>query len=114
MVQITSKYRFIAVVFSALMTVLLAGLVTANAQCISASAYMEKTHISPKTGVSMGYRFMTGFEIGGFIQIDIVNDLSENGRNTEKSFAGVYYQITVFKYSQLQMRFKVRTGLVNE
>ncbi|MEO9475710.1 MAG: hypothetical protein ABJG41_09250 [Cyclobacteriaceae bacterium] len=96
---------------------LLATVTVSFAQGLVAESYIEKTHISPKTGTAIGFEFSNKIELGAFYQkhtpFNKSEDTPEMPRFYEKNFAGVYFSYPIKESSRTEMKFKVRTGVSN-
>ncbi len=96
---------------------LLIGVANAShGQEIYTTSYMEKTSVSPKMGIQIGYEFKGGYMIGGFYQKEV--DLPRNEevnkpRFYEQEFYGVSFAGNVFTYKNLDAQGNVRTGVSN-
>ena len=90
-------------------------------QSIVASSYMEKTSVSPKAGISVGMRNHYGIEYGGFYQdVKIFESalMSEEQmlklpRRYERVFWGGYVAFPLIDRKYTDLKFSIRTGIVN-
>lgn len=86
-------------------------------QQLQASTYMEQTHISPKLGVAIGYRFegTHSFEVGGFYQRSTVETKAEAGRplKSENEFYGAFFAYPLVNKRLTVVNFNIRTGVSN-
>ncbi|MFY0600087.1 MAG: hypothetical protein JXR03_10485 [Cyclobacteriaceae bacterium] len=95
---------------------LLIGVNTAKAQRSFISTYVEKTHVSPKQGVNLGFEFKGGFEVGMFYQKEssvLENRESSKPRFYEKKFTGISISGPVLIRSAYDIKLNVRTGISN-
>jgi len=100
---------------------LVATLGAAKAQHVVAKTYMEKTHVSPKTGFALGFQTYTGIEVGAFYQESFLMEKllgqaesqKEMPRFYEKQFYGAYMSYPVIDQPLYDFQFNVRTGITN-
>lgn len=94
---------------------------TVFAQQFVTSTYVERTSVSPKTGVSIGTVNRYGMEFGGFYQESKLIEstlMSERSlealpRMYEQVFYGAYFACPLL-YSRIsEVRLNIRTGVVN-
>ena len=87
----------------------------ASAQKLNASTYIEKTHISPKIGTSLGVIFQSNIEVGGFYQQSADPIEREYGRPLmeEREFYGVFFAYPVIGSNKANVKLNVRTGVSN-
>lgn len=93
-----------------------------NAQNLKLSTYVEATHITPKTGVSLRYidPFIE-YEIGAFYQESKIVEqmwmsdeaMAKLPRFYEQSFVGFYFAYPMMQRDWFDLKFNVRTGVVN-
>lgn len=97
--------------------IILAGLFSTRmyAQELSASTYLEKTHISPKVGTTVGVQFASDIEVGGFYQQSADPVEREYGRplTEEREFYGVFFAYPVIGNDNANVKMNVRTGVSN-
>lgn len=84
------------------------------AQDFKITTYVERTYISPKMGMSAGYRFGCSFEAGGFYQKEIQSGFSEQPEKCEHEFYGMYFSIPVLCREKFGLDFMIRSGMVNK
>jgi hypothetical protein len=86
-----------------------------HAQTLNASSYIEKTHVSPKVGSTLGVMFNNQFEVGGFYQQSTIELQAEYGRplTSEKLFYGLYVTCPLKSYDKLGLNLNIRTGVSN-
>jgi hypothetical protein len=101
----------------------LLGCSSINGQSMNVSSYIEKTPVSPKIGISIGYNFqykvhgysrLMEIEVGGFYQKSSV-ELEETGGILpyEKDLLGLYFESTIVRFNHLKLDFGVRVGYQN-
>ncbi|MEQ8905205.1 hypothetical protein [Ekhidna sp.] len=94
---------------------------TASAQKVIVRTYIEKTHMSPKTGTSIGFENQFQWEYGAFFQEASLMEsfmMSEEDKESlphqyEKEFAGIYFAVPVVSREQIVLKANVRTGVSN-
>ncbi|WP_425390701.1 hypothetical protein [Ekhidna sp.] len=109
------KKPFLLVVF--LLTLM--GL--ASGQELVVKTYVEKTHMSPKTGTAIGFENQYQWEYGAFFQeTSLVEsfmmseaDKAALPRHYEKEFYGLYFAVPVMLREQFVVKANVRTGVSN-
>ncbi|NNE55139.1 MAG: hypothetical protein HKN32_03895 [Flavobacteriales bacterium] len=83
------------------------------------STYVERTHIGPKGGTSVGVEFRNLLSLGAFYQESdlVVNvfgeELTELPPHYEKQFYGLYFTFPVSHQNLIGFDFKIRTGISN-
>jgi hypothetical protein len=84
------------------------------------STYVERTHIGPKGGTSLGVEFRNLMSLGVFYQeSDLIltvigsNDNTEMPAYYEKQFYGIYYTVPIHHQGLVGFDFKLRTGISN-
>jgi hypothetical protein len=87
----------------------------ATAQTIEASTYVERTHISPKMGTTVGWIFDNQIEVGGFYQQSTVELKAESGRplRYENELYGAYMAYPLVGNQRANVKLNVRTGVSN-
>jgi hypothetical protein len=89
---------------------------TANAQ-LTVRSYAEKTHISMKTGVALGYELENAVEFGGFFQDASIfnrgNLESDMPSYFEREFWGVFAAYPFYNSQKFDVKYQVRTGVTN-
>ncbi len=97
-------------------TLIFFGFLHSSAQNIMAETYVEKTHISPKLGSSVGYQFLSGIQVGGFLQRSVEVQAPEYGRplTQENSLYGIFFAYPIpTKLKWIDLHLKTRTGVMN-
>lgn len=85
-----------------------------QAQTLQTSTYVEKTHYSPKVGTSVGYQFTNKFELGGFYQKAVEDQLAEaQPRIIEEEFYGAFVACPIWDSRAASLKFNIRTGVSN-
>lgn len=92
----------------------------ASGQHVVVSTYLEKNHMSTKTGTTIGFESASGIEYGGFYQ---ESSLLEKMSNTiegntqrrlyEREFYGLYFAGKISEMRKVDLSAMVRTGLSN-
>lgn len=80
-------------------------------------SYIEKTKVSPKMGIQIGYELPGGFIVGGFYQQEVSlpsNQEVNRPRFYEKEFYGVALGANLVSWKGLDAYLNVRTGVVNK
>lgn len=92
----------------------------AQAQNIHFSTYIEATHVTPKSGFNLRYVDPYGWEVGIFHQesklLENVMSLDQDRqlpRFYEKTFSGVLLTFPMMERERFDLKFNVRTGVVN-
>ncbi len=101
--------------------VLIAVIGTASAQKVIVRTYIEKTHMSPKTGTAIGFENRFKWEYGAFFQeaslmesfMMTEEELEALPHQYEKEFAGVYFAVPIISREQFVVKANVRTGMSN-
>lgn len=85
------------------------------AQKVQVRSYVERTHISPKLGTSVGICTQDNIEIGGFYQhaMDELFSEEQNSKRMERQFYGVYFGYPMMSYRRMDVKFNLRTGVSN-
>ena len=91
-------------------------------QGLVTSTYVETTSVGPKAGIAVGAVNQYGWEYGGFYQESKTLEslvMSETTRSAlphryERVFAGLYFSVPVTFYNRGEIKFNVRTGVVNK
>lgn len=103
-----------------LISLLITVLKTVIAQQVVVTAYVEKTHVGPKSGTSIGHLNEYGWEYGAFYQESSLLEsmLSEQQRALlprfyEREFFGAYFTVPLVDTDLLSVRTQIRTGVVN-
>lgn len=94
---------------------------TVSAQKLIVKTYVEKTHMSPKTGTAIGFENRYLWEYGAFFQEASLMEsflMSEAAkealpRHYEKEFAGIYFAVPVMSREHFTVKANVRTGVSN-
>lgn len=100
---------------------LVAILGTANAQKVIVRTYIEKTHMSPKTGTAIGFENKHLWEFGAFFQEAslmesfMMSEIEKEAlpRHYEKDFTGIYFAVPVRVRENLVLKANIRTGVSN-
>lgn len=89
--------------------------VSLSAQNFQAGTYIERTHISPKMGTSIGYSFDSKIEVGGFYQSATAEvPTREDGmRIYEEQFYGAFINYPIAGNQKANLKFNIRTGVTN-
>lgn len=88
----------------------------AKSQELFTTSYMEKTQVSPKLGIQVGYKLKGGYTIGGFYQKAIelpTNQETTKARFYEQAFYGVVLGTTLYNHKNVDIDLNVRTGVSN-
>lgn len=94
----------------------------ANGQTLQLSTYIEATHITPKTGVNVRYVDpYLNYEIGAFFQecktLERMwmtdESISSLPRFYEQTFMGIYFSYPMMQRNWFDLKFNIRTGIVN-
>ena len=93
----------------------------ASAQKVIVRTYIEKTHMSPKTGTAIGFENKFRWEYGAFFQeaslmesfMMTEEELEALPHVYEKEFAGVYFAVPIISREQFVVKANVRTGMSN-
>ncbi len=93
--------------------------VSAQAQGLKGTTYIEKTKMSPKMGHSLGVvlpGYLGDMELGGFYQKAMTNPGVESTRRriVEEKFYGMYMSVSFVQTQRLNMNFNIRAGAVND
>ncbi len=94
---------------------------SASAQKLIIRTYLEKTHMSPKTGTSIGFENQFEWEYGVFFQEASLMEslmmseaaLEDLPRQYEREFAGLYFAVPIISRAAYIVKMNVRTGLTN-
>lgn len=94
---------------------------TASAQNVIVRTYIEKTHMSPKTGTSIGFENKYQWEYGAFFQEASLmesfmmseEELESLPHQYERDFAGIYFAVPIVAREQFVVKANVRTGMSN-
>ncbi|NQZ75850.1 MAG: hypothetical protein HRT61_07015 [Ekhidna sp.] len=91
----------------------------AMSQKVTVSTYVERTHISPKTGVFVGYKDRYSYEYGFFYQQATTMLMSkekqqELPRFYEREFIGTYLSAPIYYLGDFTLKMNVRMGVSNE
>ena len=94
---------------------------TASAQKMIIRTYVEKTHMSPKTGTAIGFENRFLWEYGAFFQEASLMEsflMSEAEkaalpRHYEKDLTGIYFAVPVIARESFIVKANVRTGVSN-
>ncbi len=100
-----------------LVTLLVGASLFANSQEVFTTSYMEKTSVSPKLGIQVGYKLKGGYTIGGFYQKEVelpMNQEVNKPRFYEKELYGLVLGANLYSYKGLSVDFNVRTGVSNK
>ena len=92
-------------------------LTQAVSQNLFVHSYMEKTQVSPKAGIQLGYQTANNYEVGVFFQkeVDMANGHESNKpRFYEKEFIGIILASQIFAYQHLNVNLDVRIGAINK
>lgn len=89
-------------------------------QKIIIRTYIEKTHMSPKTGTMIGFENRYLWEFGAFFQESSLMEslMSEEARadmprHYERDFTGIYFAVPVMIRESIVIKVNVRTGVSN-
>ncbi len=96
---------------------LLTSLSQIAAQNLFTSSYIEKTHVSPKAGIQVGYRFSTNHEVGIFYQKEVDMPGSREAKKPrfyEKEFLGVNLSAQLISFHKVNMLIDIRIGVINK
>ena len=96
-------------------------LASASAQKMIIRTYLEKTHMSPKTGTSIGFENQFGWEYGAFFQEASLMesfmmseaDVEALPRHYEREFTGLYFAVPIVSRESYIIKMNVRTGMTN-
>jgi len=85
---------------------------TASAQKVIVRTYIEKTHMSPKTGTSIGFENRYQWEYGAFFQEASLmesfmmskEELESLPHQYEKDFAGIYFAVPIVAREQFVVK----------
>ncbi len=96
-------------------------LASASAQNLVIRTYVEKTHMSPKTGTSIGFENRFQWEYGVFFQEASLmesfmmsdEDRDNLPRNYEREFTGLYFAVPIVSRDSYVIKANVRTGMTN-
>ena len=100
-----------------LVTLLVGASLFAKSQELFTTSYMEKTKVSPKLGIQVGYKLKGGYTIGGFYQKEVELPMSQEvskPRFYEKELYGVVLGTNLYCYKSLSVDLNVRTGVSNK
>ncbi|MEP1343809.1 hypothetical protein [Ekhidna sp.] len=94
---------------------------TVSAQSVIIRTYVEKTHMSPKTGTSIGFENRFSWEFGAFFQEASLMEsfmMSEDQREAlpreyEEEFSGIYFAVPITVREKFVVKANVRTGMTN-
>lgn len=94
---------------------------TVSAQKVIIKTYVEKTHMSPKTGTAIGFENRFLWEYGAFFQEASLMEsfmMSEEDkeslpRHYEKDFTGIYFAVPIVARESFLVKANVRTGVSN-
>ncbi len=89
----------------------------ALSQNLFVTSYMEKTKVSPKAGIQVGYQLSDNYEVGVFYQKEV--DMpggheSVKPRFYEKEFIGVNLATRIFAVQKVNVSMDVRIGAINK
>ncbi|MEQ8554028.1 MAG: hypothetical protein RIC06_22490 [Cyclobacteriaceae bacterium] len=88
----------------------------AKSQELFTTSYLEKTQVSPKLGIQIGYKLKGGYTIGGFYQKAVelpTNQETKKPRFHEQAFYGVVLGTTLYNHKNVDIDLNVRTGVSN-
>ena len=103
--------------FTISVIIILASLGQGYAQNLFTTSYIEKTKVSPKAGIQVGYQFASKHEIGLFYQkeVDMLGGHeSIKPRFYEKEFLGVSVSSQLYSFQKIDMILNVRIGVINK
>ncbi|MEP1033542.1 hypothetical protein [Ekhidna sp.] len=108
------KYILLSLLFAAVLG-------TASAQKVIIKTYVERTHMSPKTGTAIGFENRFLWEYGVFFQEASLMEsfmMSEQDkealpRHYEKDFSGIYFAVPIVARESFLLKANVRTGVSN-
>lgn len=97
--------------------ILLAFISRGYAQNAFTTSYVEKTHVSPKIGVLVGYQFASKHEVGIFYQKEV--DMPGGQDNSiprfyEKEFFGINVASQLLSFDKANLIMDVRIGVTNK
>ncbi len=94
---------------------------TVSAQKVIIRTYVEKTHMSPKTGTAIGFENRFLWEYGAFFQEASLMEsfmMSDEERAAlpreyEKDLTGIYFAVPIVARESFIVKANVRTGVSN-
>ena len=100
-----------------LVTLLVGASLFAKSQELFTTSYMEKTRVSPKLGIQVGYKLKGGYTVGGFYQKEVelpMNQEVNKPRFYEKELYGLVLGANLYSHKNLSIDLNIRTGISNK